>query len=403
MPAGGPRPETLSLSQARRIALVAQGFADHRPAGKVDRRHLRRVFDRVGLIQIDSVNVLVRSQELPLFARLGPHRRDLIPMATATGQLFEYWAHEASHLPVELHPLIRWQMDAAFRGQTWGGVARIWRESPRYVEAVLTEVRARGPLTIGMLSEPGARTEGMWGWSPGKRALEFLFWTGQVTARRGRQFERWYDLPERMLPPSVLAAPTVPESDAWRELLAIAGRCLGVATEGDLADYFRLRLPRARPHIADLVEAGRLVPVQVDGWTAPTYLHPEARLPRWVRARALLSPFDSLIWERSRTERLFGVRYRIEIYVPPAKRVHGYYVLPFLLGDRLVARVDLKAERRTSTLLVQAAWAEPGHDTGLVAAELAAELSSMAGWLGLDAVAVGQRGDLVAPLRQAVG
>jgi len=360
------------------------------------------VFGRVGIIQIDSVNVLVRSQELPLFARLGAHRRDLIPAATAAGELFEFWAHEACHLPVALHPLIRWQMDAAFRGETWGGVARIWREEPKFVELVLEEVSERGPLTVGMLSEPGPRSEGMWGWSRGKRALEFLFWTGQVTARRGRQFERWYDLPERMLPAAVLAAPTPDEADARRELLALAARCLGVATERDLADYFRFRLPRTRPHIADLVEQGRLVPVKVQGWKEPAYLHPDARLPRWVRTRALLSPFDSLVWDRARTERLFGMRYRIEIYVPSAKRVHGYYVLPFLLGDRLVARVDLKADRQAGVLRVQGAYAEPAVDVARVASELAGELTSMANWLGLGDVAVGDRGDLAPPLRRAL-
>lgn len=402
MPAGGPPSESISATQARRIALASQGFVDPRPAGKVDRRHLRRVFARVGIIQIDSVNVLVRSQELPLFARLGPHRHDLIPEATAAAELFEFWAHEACHLPVALHPLIRWQMDAAMRGHTWGGVARIWREEPQYVTSVLEEVRERGPLTVGMLVDPGPRTEGMWGWSRGKRALEFLFWTGQLTARRGRQFERRYDLPERVLPANVLAAPTPSEPDARRELLAIASRCLGVATERDLADYFRLRLPNSRPRIAELVEEGRLIPAAVRGWKDQAYLHPDARLPRWVRARALLSPFDSLVWERSRTERLFGMRYRLEIYVPAPKRIFGYYVLPFLLGDNLVGRVDLKADRQTGVLRVQGAFAEPGVDTGLVASELAAELASMAGWLGLDGVAVGERGDLAPSLRQAL-
>jgi uncharacterized protein YcaQ len=301
-----------------------------------------------------------------------------------------------------MHPLIRWQFDRAFRGETWGGVARIWSEEPEYVKAVLEEVREIGPLTVGMLVDPGQRSEGMWGWSRGKRALEFLFWTGQITARRGRQFERWYDLPERVIPAHILGAPTPSEHDARRELLAIAGRSLGVATERDLADYFRLRLPKPRAQLAELVEEGRLLPVTVRGWKGQAYLHPDARLPRWVRARALLSPFDSLIWERARTERIFGMRYRVEIYVPPSKRTFGYYVLPFLLGDCLVARVDLKSDRQAGVLRVQAAFAEPDVDTGLVASELAAELISMATWLGLDGVAVGRRGDLAPALRQAV-
>ncbi|MCU1354383.1 MAG: hypothetical protein JWM05_3592 [Acidimicrobiales bacterium] len=395
--------DRLSAPQARRIALAAQGFADPRPTGRIDRRHGRKVFDLVGLIQIDSVNVLVRSQELPLFARLGPHRRDLIPQLVESGELFEYWGHEASHLPVGLHPLLRWRMDAAFRGETWGGVAAIWRDDPGYVAAVLDEVRDNGPITTSMLSDPGHRSEGMWGWNRGKRALEFLFWTGQISARRDAGFQRWYDMPERILPADVLATPTPGEADAQRELLAIAGRSLGVATARDLADYFRINVPKARPLVADLVEAGRLVPVAVQGWGEPAYLHPDARLPRWVRARALLSPFDSLVWERARTERLWGFRYRIEIYVPKPQRVHGYYVLPFLLGDRLVARVDLKSDRQAGVLRVQAAYGEPGIDEALVASELLAELTELATWLDLKAVAVVGRGDLSAALTAAIG
>jgi uncharacterized protein YcaQ len=392
----------LSASQARRIALHAQGLGERRPAGRVDRRHVRRVLDRVGLIQIDSVNVLVRSQELPLFARLGAHPRDVLPRMAADGELFEYWCHEASLLPIAMWPLLRWRAERV--DEAWAGIRTIGRDEPGYVEAVLGEVRDRGPLTAGELSEPGPKTESMWGWSPGKRALEYLFRTGAVTARRrASDFARLYDLTERVIPAEVLALPAPSEDDAKRELLLMAARSLGVATARDLCDYHRLNVPRTRPLVAELAEEGRLVPVRVHGWTQPAFLHPQAHLPRWVRGRALLSPFDSLVWDRARTERVFGFRYRIGIYTPAARREHGYYVLPFLLGDRLVARVDLKADRGDAALLVQSAHAEPGSATREVAAELSQELRVMAGWLGLETVRVAGAGDLAAPLADIVG
>lgn len=394
----------ISAAQARRIALGAQGFADRRPAGTVDRRHARKVIDRVGLLQIDSVNVLCRSQELPLFARLGPHRRDLVSHLTRHGDLFEYWVHEASHVPVTLHPLVRWRMDEARDGRgTWGGVARIARDRPELVAAVLADVAERGPLTAGQLTDQGGgRGSSMWDRTPGKWALEYLFWSGQITARRGPNFERRYDLPERALPASILAAPTPTPHDARKELLLLAARSHGVGTARDLADYHRLNIPASRPLLAELVEEGRLTAATVEGWKDPAFLHPEARVPRSIRGRALLSPFDSLVWERSRAERLWGFRYRIEIYVPAPKRVHGYYVLPFLLDGELVARVDLKSDRANGRLLVQAAWAEPEVDRGRVAAELAAELSALGSFLGLDAgVTVIGAGDLATELAAA--
>jgi len=385
------------------MALAAQGFADARPTGRVDRRHLRRVMDRVGLIQIDSVNVLVRSQELPLFARLGPHPRDLLPRAAADGELFEYWGHEASHIPVEHHRLFRWKMARATE-RAWGSVARMGRDRPGYVEAVYEMVAERGPVVAGELSERTVPKGAWWDWDHAKLALEWLFYTGRITARRRvNDFARLYDLPERMLPPEALAAPTPPEPEARKKLLVLAAGSLGVGTVRDLADYHRQLIPTCRPLISELAEDGRLVPVTVEGWKEPAYLHPEAVLPRWVRARALLSPFDSLVWERPRLERVFGFHYRIEIYTPAPKRHFGYYVLPFLLGDELVARVDLKAERATGVLLVRGAYAEPGVPEGLVAEELAEELASMAGWLGLDRVEVEPRGDLAPALKAAVG
>ncbi len=397
------RPHDLTAGQARRIALAAQGFAEPRPTATVDRRHARRVLDRVGLLQIDSVNVLVRSQELPLFARLGAHRRDLVARLTEAGDLFEYWGHEASHLPVGLHPLLRWRMEDARVGLgTWGRIARFAQEEAALVAHVLAQVRAR-PLTVGMLDGGGARGADMWAWSPGKVALEYLFWSGQITARRGPNFERWYDLPERVLPAAVLAAPTPPPREAKKELLLVGARSHGVGTARDLADYFRLNVPESRPLLAELVAEGRLDPVRVEGWSEAAFLHPGARRARRIRGRALLSPFDSLVWERSRTERIWGFRYRIEIYVPKPKRVHGYYVLPFLLDGELVARVDLKADRQAGVLLVQSAFAEPGVELDRVAAELAAELADLASFLGLGhGIEVRPRGDLAPDLASAV-
>jgi uncharacterized protein YcaQ len=402
--AGVARPESLSLAQARRIALAAQGFAEPRLGAqgkRVDRRHLHRVLDRVDLVQVDSINVCVRSQEMPLFSRLGPHRRDLWHQAMAAPQeVVEYWCHEASLLPVDHWPLLQWVMH---EGEMWGSSRTIAEERPGYVEAVYEEVRDHGPLTVGQLSEPGERPAHMWGRSEGKAALEYLFGTGRITARRHPgTFARVYDTLERSIPASVLAITPPGEADACRELLRRAAAALGVATERCLADYHRLNLPRVRPLIAELVEEGTLLPVDVAGWDRTTYVHRDAVLPRWVRARALLTPFDSLVWERRRTEELFGFRYRIEIYVPPEKRVHGYYVLPFLLGDRLVARVDLKADRAGSALLVRSAFREPGTSEGEVAEALAEELELMAGWLGLDRVVVEPKGDLAPALASAV-
>jgi uncharacterized protein YcaQ len=317
--------------------------------------------------------------------------------------LFEYWAHEASLLPVRLHPFLRWRMAAA-EDHAWGSMVRIQRERPGYVAEVLDRVREGGPLKASDLTEPRPDRPGsMWNWHAGKVALEWLFYTGVVTTReRTAAFERVYDLTERVLPPAVLAQPTPDPADAVRELVRTAARALGVATERDLRDYFRLQPQPARTAIAELTDAGELVPVEVPGWGAPAWLDPAARRPRRVRARALLSPFDSLVWERPRVERVFGFRYRLEIYTPAAKRVHGYYVLPFLLGDQLVARVDLKADRQAGVLRVQAAHAEAGVVHALVAAELAEELRLMSGWLELDEVDVAERGDLAPELRRVL-
>jgi len=404
--AARPRPsDTLSLAQARRIALAAQGFAERRPQGRVDARHVARVLDRIGLLQIDSVNVLVRSHYLPLFSRLGPYDTALLDRLAWGGRrrrLFEYWGHEASLIPVALHPLFRWRMERARQGECWGSLSRFAAQRRAYVDRVLAEVAARGPLGASEVGEAGRAQGSWWGWSDGKHALEWLFWAGLVTTARRRVFERLYDLPERVLPPEVAAAPTPAEADAQRALVRLAARAMGVASEAELRDYFRLPLADCRARVAELVEAGALVPVAVEGLPQTAYLDAAARWPRRIEARALLSPFDSLVWMRSRTERLFGFRYRIALYTPRHKRTHGYYVLPFLLGDRLVARVDLKADRACCTLRVPSAHVEDGIDPAAVAPALAAELRLMARWLGLEEVAAARRGDLAGPLQAAL-
>ncbi len=395
------RSSELSSVEARRIALAAQGFTDPRPAGRIDRRHLRRVVDRMGVIQIDSVNVLVRSQELPLFARLGPHPRSLIHDASRDGELFEYWVHEASHAPAELHPLMRWKMNGEHQ---WKAVTRLQQRRPRFVADVLRRIRDDGPIVSGELAQRVGPKGTWWDWDDGKIALEYLFHTGVVAAvRRPSDFARVYDLAERVLPPEILARPTPSEPEARKELLVRAAKHHGVGTFEDLTDYHRQRNPPCRPLIDELVEEGRLVPVVVEGWPKGAFIHPDTVVPRRVAARALLSPFDPVVWNRDRAARLFGFEYRLEIYVPAAKRRFGYYVLPFLLGDELVARVDLKADRGTSTLIVQSAFGEPGIDEPSVASELAEELVSMAQWLGLDnAVVVAPRGDLAPSLAAAM-
>ncbi|HEX6011779.1 MAG TPA: crosslink repair DNA glycosylase YcaQ family protein [Geminicoccaceae bacterium] len=396
------RPEALSAAAARRIALAAQGFGRPRPATPPDVAQLRRLAERLGLIQIDSVSVLVRSHYLPLFSRFGPYRRELLDELAYAGRrrrLFEYWGHEASLIPVVSQPLLRWRMARAAAGQgIYGGLARFAAERREFVAAVLAQVRDRGPLTAAQLDGAVPGAGGWWGWSDGKLALEFLFWAGEVTTAARRGFERLYDVPERVLPRAVLAAPTPSPADAQRTLLRQASRALGVATARDLRDYFRLEAADVPARLAELAEAGELLPVVVNGWAQPAYLDRDARLPRRVEAQALLSPFDSLVWERARTERLFGFRYRLEIYTPAHKRAHGYYVLPFLLGDRLVARVDLKTDRQSGCLRVLAAHGEPGVDERAVADPLHDELRLMAGWLGLERIAVGERGDLARAL-----
>jgi uncharacterized protein len=347
-------------------------------------------------VQIDSVNVLVRSQYLPLFSRLGPYDRSLLDrFAYEEHEAFEYWGHEASLIQAELHPLLRWRMD---REHQWAGIREWAVANERLIDALHDAVLADGPASAGELDAED-RTKGpWWGWGDTKRALEHLFYVGRVGATRRGTFERAYCDPATVVPPEVLARRTPEPREAMVALLERSALAFGVGTARDLADYFRLPIKEARPLIDEMADAGLLERVAVEGWSQPGFVHPEARLPRWVRACALVSPFDSAMWERDRIERLFGFRYRLEIYTPKPKRVYGYYVLPFLLGDRYVARVDLKADRAGSALLVQAAFAEEGVVPGEVAEPLAGELRTLAAWLDLDDVVVASRGDLAPEL-----
>jgi uncharacterized protein len=381
----------ISASEARRIALAAQGFADRRPAGEPTGHDLRRVLGRIGLMQVDSVNVLERAHYLPLWSRLGPYRRDLLDRAAhyAPRRLFEYWGHEASLIPVATQPHLRWRMERAHT-DSWGGMQRVQREQPELVAEVLAEVAERGPVAASDLAERARRAGPWWDWSDHKRALEWLFWAGEVSSARRRRFERLYDLTERVLPREVVSSPTPAVEDAQRELVRIAARGLGIAAETDLRDYFRLPAAEAKERVCELVDSAELHPVEVEGWgRTPGYLWRGTKLPRTVDAKALIGPFDSLIWARPRVERIFGFSYRLEIYVPAPKRVHGYYVLPFLFGDRLVARVDLKADRRRSVLMVRSEHLE--HEAPReTRAALGEELALLAGWLELERVERGQ-------------
>jgi len=386
--------------QARRIAIVAQGFADPRPApGKATMRQVQRVIDRVGIIQIDSVNVLTRSQYLPFFSRLGPYDTALLNRArdVAPRRLVEYWAHEASLVPPQTWALLNFRMKRAL-SDSWGGMQRVAREHPELVQAVFAEVVSRRPLTSRQLETalvhdlPRDKSEWGWNWSLVKSALELLFWSGQISsAGRTTQFERRYAALERVLPKTVAVQSISPslrpsDDDAFCQLMLIAAKAHGVGTEQCLRDYFRLKPEQARPALEALVASGDLVQVSIDGWKRPAYLHKDARVPRTVHAEALLSPFDSLIWQRDRTLALFNFRYRLEIYVPVGQRIHGYYVLPFLYGDTLVARVDLKADRAANVLRAHAIHWEPGAPPEAGPA-LERHLASMASWLGLGAVA----------------
>jgi uncharacterized protein len=400
----------ISQAAARRIALAAQGFDRPRPSRPPGARQIHALIERLGLLQLDSVNVFARAHYMPVFSRLGPYDTAILDRMAAHGpgrrrdrRLFEYWGHEASLIPFDLLPLFRWRMLRV--QELWGSMIDLARDQPELVADTLALVEQQGPIRASAtgFSRPDPRPGHMWNWHDGKRALEHLFFTGRVTAAARVNFERFYDLTERVVPPEVLAAPTPTQDEAQRELLRISARALGIATEPDLGDYFRLPRSDSKAQVAELVAAGELEPVQVEGWDAPAYMWPGARRPRAVHARALLSPFDPLVWFRARVERLFDFVYRIEIYTPAPKRIYGYYVLPFLLGDRLVARVDLKSDRQAGVLRVQSAHAEDDVELEHVASELAAELEQVRDWLGLESgIAIARRGNLSGALATAV-
>ena len=384
------RLDALSIADARALALAAQGFDTPRPASKATQRHVNSLISRLGVIQIDSVNVLVRSQELPLFSRLGNHDRNAIPKATESQKIFEYWGHEAAHLPVEIHPLFRWKMEAARLGKArhWG-LTSFYDDNKAFVKRMLKNVETNGPTTARELStrteKRGADKKTWWDWDESKTALEYLFLTGQLMSRgRGTDFARIYDTPEHVLPRQVLDAPTPTEHDARKQLLIRSAIAQGVATVGDLADYYRQKPAAVKPLIAELIEEGELRTVAVDGWAEKAFVHRSAKLPKQLHATALLSPFDSLVWCRPRNERLFDFHYRIEIYTPKEKRKFGYYVLPFMMNGQMVGRVDLKADRANSKLLVHSVHTEKGIKRATINDALNNELRAMANWLDLN-------------------
>lgn len=382
--------ETLSAAQARRVALAAQGFG--RPHSTVGTRQLGLLLQRLAVLQLDSVNVFERSHYLPVFARLGAYNKAALDRLTFDRKsgYTEYWAHQAAVIPMEQRPLWQWAMDS-WRTDKYHGA---WGDAhPEMLDFLRAELRERGPLTAGEVEhDANSRRGPWWGWSDVKMGLETLFMWGEVAIDSRTRFERRYDLAERLIP-AEHSHRDIPKHEAIRSLVAIAARALGVGTVRDLADYFRLKQEPTKIAIAELVDAGELQPVTVQGWGAPAYLHRDARIPRRIDTAALLSPFDPVVWERARTLRMFGFHYRIEIYTPAPKRVFGYYTLPVLIDDALVGRIDLKTDRQSSVLRVQSAWREGAAADGLEP-RIAALLRDTAAWQGMESIEVMGRGDL---------
>jgi uncharacterized protein YcaQ len=400
----------MSSAEARRLALESLGFNITKPR-RATIAHVRATANRLGAIQVDSVNVLARAHYLPVFSRYGPYPQAALDELThGTRELFEYWGHAACLLPIDLFPLLRWRMDSQIEG--WSGINQKRKD---YIQAVYDEIAERGPIAAGDISIAGKSTGPWWGWSDGRRAVEFLFRQGRLAVAGRHHFERLYDLTERVIPASVLATPAVTARDAKKELLVRATRAMGVGTAKDIAQYFhvdgwwdrsspdgRRPIVKTQPLFDELEEERRIERVKVEHWKQPAYVVPGALIPKSVDARAIVSPFDPLMWERSWTRAVFGFEYQIEIYVPAPKRVYGYYVLPFLMGDRFAARVDLKADRKASTLLVHAVYREPDRNETEVAAALGEELRSVARWLSLESISVAKKGNLAAALRRAL-
>jgi len=416
-------PVSLSLPEARRLALDSQGFGA-RPVS-ISSTHIRTLAAQVHAFQIDSVCVLVRAHYVPAFARLGSYAMEsLDSLAYRKRELFEYWGHAACLMPISLYPLVRYRMHKHLER------THEYMRSKRgaYMARVYAEVAERGPLSAGDLSSPGKRSSGWWSWwgsGNGKAMLEHLYDAGLVAIAGRRGFERLYDIAERVIPQAALDAPAPPREEAMKQLICLAAKACGVGTSDDLSGYFNVddwrdRLPpgplwdhsksskprRAKPIakrlVSELVEEKRLVPARVEGWKEQAYMHPRARVPGTIDARGFVTAFDSLVWERSRMQRLFGMKYSIEMYTPPPKRVYGYYVCPLLLGDTLVARCDLKADRARKTLMVQSAFLEPGQTARRVVRGMAGELQRLQAWLGLDSIEVGGRGDLAPMLRASL-
>ncbi len=395
---------SISLKQARRIALTAQGLSGSQPPARATRWNaLGKAIDDLNLLQIDSVNVLSRSHYLPLFSRLGAYDRSLLDrhtLAHSNRRCFEYWAHEASLLPPRFQPLLRWRMDDARNGQgIYKGLTQFASQNRQVLERTLEKITREGPLRPRDFGETAVRSGEWWGWNDTKTALEYLFWTGDVTTARRDGFERVYDVPDRVIPADILDTPTPPRAEAMRELARQSARALGIATETDIRDYFRLPLADARRAVQELAEQGDIREMQVEGWNKPAYLWRDARPARKFDRATVLSPFDPLVWNRDRAHRLFGFHYRIEIYTPAPRRQFGYYVLPVLVGEDLVGRLCMKADRQAGTLRINAAWHEDGVAPGEVAEAIAPTLAGMAQWLELERVEVAARGNLASALR----
>jgi uncharacterized protein YcaQ len=400
-----------SLAEARQLALGAQGFGAPRKGGSL--ATLRKLSGRLNAFQIDSVNVLVRAHYMPAFSRLGPYpMKALDTLAYDKRELFEYWGHAACFLPMANYPLFRFRMDGRREADYWG---RRTADAKKFMNAVYKFVADNGPVGAGSITLGKKKTGNWWGWSDAKVAVEALFRSGRLAVAGRRNFERLYDLTERVIPASALDAPVPDPAEAKKQLLVIAAKAHGIGTARDIAGYFHIdnwwdragiegkragaELPKL---VKELEEDGRLLRVSVEGWDKPAYVVPRTKVPSGISVRALLSPFDPLMWERKPTQRLFGFDYKIEIYVPAPKRLYGYYCLPFLVGDTFAGRIDLKADRKGSALLVPGAFSEPGTDPKLVASELADELTLMASWLELDRITVGEKGDLARPLARAL-